>query len=722
MEDAGRRRWKLGGRHSVDGHHQISYARDLSEGEVEDFKRRFRWFHDLAEQEGLARVVESADRWRRILSRAADDLERDQAISNQSQRSAGLELRAFLRLGERALGDLEECADCLEMTPLDADEDFRSRAERIRRSGPFAALLESEREGRLESPLLTRPTLDPLYVRGLELYGAEELIAEATERLRSTAVALLLTAEAQFLVWAGELKEPIGAVSEGMPSLISFLEGPDGAPPGAYEFTDFPVFAIDLLRVVIVNFHRGAPRQGIDLLLRHRHRRSVRFGEGEAGGAVEGGGSSDPLDGLATADFRIDADLLGSEPIDYWAPVIDRIEEREDGREMFSGNVRVAAPEGRVVSVECEAGATMLEQLRGGTVAANFEQGELLQALGARTDWEGELKLSKPPPVREPEPFEVWIPIFGLGVDEEVELGEVALLPAEHAEERIAPLAETAREHAGGTMLDEFEGATCHALVRATAAMPGDAEESGIASVDLVLAWLTTRGRYGAALLPDGRPLEFRREQALHPPRRGGVIFILGEDTGRQWLRRPQGLAEPLPRELSPSSGSLEPPLPAALPAGLRLALASLSLATTAAEPLVQVQALSLSLEAYAAGRGNEHKLFSKADLKRVRALLDGRFPSAHQKRLDALVGKLNEESHGLRLRRLVREDAVPVTDFELQLLSDLRQARNDIVHGTEVKCPPTREKIDYGIAVVSRMLVHRVAALPEGGVAQDAT
>jgi hypothetical protein len=154
------------------------------------------------------------------------------------------------------------------------------------------------------------------------------------------------------------------------------------------------------------------------------------------------------------------------------------------------------------------------------------------------------------------------------------------------------------------------------------------------------------------------------------------------------------------------------------VPAGLRLALASLSLATTSGEPLVQVQALSLALEAYASGRGNERKLFSKADLKKVRALLDDQFSPARQKRLDDLVGKLNEESHGLRLRRVVREDAVPVTDSELQLLTDLRQARNDIVHGTEVKRPPTRDQILYGIAVVSRMLVHRVAALPGEGIA----
>lgn len=685
----------------------------MSEKEVEEFKRRFDWFHDLAEQEGLARAVESADRWQRILSFAAADLERDQVISNQTQRLAELELQSFLRLGQRALVDLEKCSDGLAITLVDADGDFRTRAERIRRSGPFAALLEIEREGRLRSPLLlTRPTADPLYVRGLEVYGAGELIAEAADRLRATTAALLLAAEAQFLVWAGELKEPIGAVSKGMPSLISFAEGPEGEEPSSYEFTDFPVYAIDLVHAMLVSFRRAAPRQGIELLLRMRYRRSVCFGEGEAGGAVEGGGSSDPLDALATTDFRIDADLLGSEPIDYWAPVIERIDERDDGREMFSGNVRVAVPEGRVISVKCEAGATVLEQNRGGTVAANFEEGELLHALGA----EGVLKLSQAPPHREPERFEIWVPIFGLNLEDEVMLGGMAILPAEQARERISPLAESAREHAGGKLLGEFLGAGCHGLAYANAAKPQDAEKSGLEDIDLALAWMTTRGRYGAVLLPDGMPLEFCREEALNPPRRGEVVFIRGEDTGRQWLRRPQGPAESPPRALSPSAQSLEPALPAELPAGLRLALASLSLATTSGEPLVQVQALSLALEAYASGRGNEHKLFSKAELKEVRVLLDGRFPPAHQKRLDDLIGKLNEESHGLRLRRLVREDAAPVTASELQLLTDLRQARNDIVHGSEVKRPPAQEQIDYGIAVVSRMLVHRVAALSDEG------
>jgi hypothetical protein len=52
------------------------------------------------------------------------------------------------------------------------------------------------------------------------------------------------------------------------------------------------------------------------------------------------------------------------------------------------------------------------------------------------------------------------------------------------------------------------------------------------------------------------------------------------------------------------------------------------------------------------------------------------------------------------------------VTDDELAVLDDLYDIRNDIVHGRPVERPPQRDQINYGISIVSRMLVHRVAAL----------
>lgn len=52
------------------------------------------------------------------------------------------------------------------------------------------------------------------------------------------------------------------------------------------------------------------------------------------------------------------------------------------------------------------------------------------------------------------------------------------------------------------------------------------------------------------------------------------------------------------------------------------------------------------------------------------------------------------------------------MTSSELALLEKLRGARNHIAHGREVDQPPTREQINYGIAIVARMLVHRIAAL----------
>ena len=57
------------------------------------------------------------------------------------------------------------------------------------------------------------------------------------------------------------------------------------------------------------------------------------------------------------------------------------------------------------------------------------------------------------------------------------------------------------------------------------------------------------------------------------------------------------------------------------------------------------------------------------------------------------------------------------VTGDELALLDELYDIRNDIVHGRPVEQPPQRDQINYGISIVSRMLVHRIASLGQGEV-----
>jgi hypothetical protein len=78
------------------------------------------------------------------------------------------------------------------------------------------------------------------------------------------------------------------------------------------------------------------------------------------------------------------------------------------------------------------------------------------------------------------------------------------------------------------------------------------------------------------------------------------------------------------------------------------------------------------------------------------------------------MIGRLNEEPLRARLRRRLKSDAVPVTDVELKVLDDLREVRNAVAHGRDVEETIDRDTVNYGISIVARILVHRIAASAE--------
>lgn len=94
--------------------------------------------------------------------------------------------------------------------------------------------------------------------------------------------------------------------------------------------------------------------------------------------------------------------------------------------------------------------------------------------------------------------FEVIAPVDGLTVDRTVDFAGIRFLPQAVGVRAISGL------DVGDEMREGFE-ASAYALALVTAARALDAEERGLAKVDLALAWLTVRLRYGLATLPDGR-------------------------------------------------------------------------------------------------------------------------------------------------------------------------------------------------------------------------
>src|SRR5215213_3910430 len=71
----------------------------------------FLFLNKPAAQAGFARVVDSGNRWDRVISEASSELEADGLVSNKSQASAAAELRAFGRISQRLLAELDEGVD-----------------------------------------------------------------------------------------------------------------------------------------------------------------------------------------------------------------------------------------------------------------------------------------------------------------------------------------------------------------------------------------------------------------------------------------------------------------------------------------------------------------------------------------------------------------------------------------------------------------------------------
>jgi len=117
MSAEAERRWKLGGRVTDAGHHDCLFVKDLSQVEADELKTKFREVHELAEQSGLTRVLESGNRWGAILDAVQEEIKLDGAISAQSERAAQLELGAFVRLCERLVEELRAKAIAFENTP-----------------------------------------------------------------------------------------------------------------------------------------------------------------------------------------------------------------------------------------------------------------------------------------------------------------------------------------------------------------------------------------------------------------------------------------------------------------------------------------------------------------------------------------------------------------------------------------------------------------------------
>lgn len=711
---AGEEGWSVGGRVTEGNKHRISKVRDLTSEEAEGLKVDFRRVHDLADLDGFARVLESGNRWKALLDKAEKESDEDGSISAQTHAAARSELSAFTHLYGRLLDEMSlQVAELA--TETEAAQAFCDRCAQLRHHGPFASLVDRDQSRSTGEFLKMRKGLDPQYVVGFEVHSADDLVGYPVGRLHEVFVPYYLALRPLYRSIVARIRPLITEVDEGMPSLIRLQEpvGEDDVESSNPLMIDFPVFALASLDKVFEALDEARPVDAILQLIRGRSRRRLRFGASSADGAATGGNSTSGLDQIPSAAVTLDTSLLGSEPIDYWARVTKTVEEGGfPEHELFRGAVQSALAEGDLVKIKSEDAVALTEQMAGGLLAANMPPAELIQALIDRSGWDGKLHFSEDPDRPNEEPFVVSVPLDGLEVEDPIEVGRVTIVPRGRGRDDVTELekgddvGETGRE-----MIAEYLDGSSYLVAQLPAQTVDAAEEEGLLGIDTALSWLTVRGRYGAAILPDGEPQSFDRRRALRPPVRGAVVLVRGTVTNRLWLRRPAAPQPAVDRRLASGDSAFRPLLPAEVDVNDRLALQALRLAATEADPLLQVQALWQAIESYAERRKGERRLFTKGE----KATISERLPTAglnprQRKRLEEAVESLNHEPLGLRLERRLKRDAVQVTVDELALLDRLREVRNDVVHGRLVQKPPQRDDVNYGISIVSRMLVHRIA------------
>ena len=697
-------RVSLGGRVSEGEQHTMHRVRDVSEEVATELEAKFRTLREMAEPGSHARVSASATHLLGLFETAESELEEDGSISELTQKTARLELEAFARF-------VSEHAERLTGTGLGGKSDQEARERLNKRLENLGVLLGALGDAVGAEGATVENHEGALRIYPIGNYTAEQLVHLVTGEVVLASADSLMLREAEFRTLAGEVKRFMDEVEEGWPSIVRTLEGDDG--PLNLRMTDFPVVELGALDASLEMLRDDNAQEAMLNLMRARSLRTVRFGEADAAFAVVGGTSRNGLDQLPEADIEIDTDLLGSEPIDYWATITDTIEQFGEGREMFRGAVQSVEVSGRVANLTCEGATALTEHSSGGMIALGIDQYELISALMEQTGVQAEFRLSEEPEQPRPEIFEVWTPLEGLTVAEPIEIAGITVVPPAQALARLDGLRIAQEGETARNLGEEFRTGKSYALARVDSEMPNRAEDSGLAKIDLSLAWIATRGRYGAALLPDGEPQSFDRQAGRLTARRGAVVLVYGTETERAWLRWPEN-NDVSERSLKLGSTFLQPQPGTQIEIEDRLALGALRLAATERDPLVQVQALWQAIESYSAGTKVEAKLFSKPELKKLRQALPDDFTAPQEAALERMIARLNEEPLRARLRRRLKSDAVPVTDAELKVLDDLREVRNAVAHGRDVEETIERDALNYGISIVARILVHRIAASAE--------
>ena len=261
-------------------------------------------------------------------------------------------------------------------------------------------------------------------------------------------------------------------------------------------------------------------------------------------------------------------------------------------------------------------------------------------------------------------------------------------------------------------LVERYEGVAAWAQTTCEATTVLDAETLGLRLVDVATAWMMLLSQFSAPRLRDGSLRSYRRSWTQSQLRRADVVLVEGTRTGRAWLRVPTDL--PNIPELNPEECAelSVPPFPHDPTAQIREAVLAWRRAREHPDAIGAIIAFWEAMEFYVSGVSVD-AVFDEGELATIRARLPDFDDDRKRQRVDQAVAALNNAPLLARLREALARDGVPYTEYEFEIILEMRKARNDFAHGRVPRVPalPARK---LAVALLGRMLTYRVAQLAE--------
>jgi hypothetical protein len=230
-----------------------------------------------------------------------------------------------------------------------------------------------------------------------------------------------------------------------------------------------------------------------------------------------------------------------------------------------------------------------------------------------------------------------------------------------------------------------------------------EAEEKGYSKIIEAFDWITLQMRNGLSRDQGGRPKGYSRVMSRAALRHGGIVMATGLSTGRSWLRDRSTPVVTLNME-SQAFGNLSP-LPDRPGRQTRLAAAALARAAEEdSDNMARLAALWQALEYYAADVAVEGS-FSAAKARSIRRNAVRGLEGEDKKRVLQVLQNLNSGSLMKRIAQSAENRNVSLTDSDRACLKDLRDIRNNSVHGGNFNAP-MRDTVNQGVSIAARLIL----------------